>query len=71
MAAAVANRLSASLLFAMRKFGNEPGRAAAEFKQIERIPTQFEDYCVVTQSVRAAIPINVQVLDSQGMVVKS
>ena len=101
LAAAVANCLSASLLFAMRKFGNEPGplrtratttlarnaqnrwrvgriaveihlgRAAAEFKQIERILAQFEDYCVVTQSVRAAIPVDVQVLDSQGTVLKS
>lgn len=93
---AVANCLAASLLFALRKFGNEPGplRALADVALVRndqgrlRIPrievelhlgvpwgalrhanralAQFEDYCVVTQSVRAGIEVLVQVLDSAG-----
>lgn len=91
---AVANCLSASLLFALRKFKNEPGsmrtqatttvarneqnrlrvthiavdihlgRPAAEFNQLDRILAQFEEFCVVTQSVRAAIAVDVRVFDS-------
>jgi len=94
--AAVANCLSASLLFAMRKFKNEPsplrtvatatlarnernrirvasiavdlhlGIPAASIAMAERILAQFEDFCVVTQSVRAAIPVSVRVFDSDG-----
>jgi organic hydroperoxide reductase OsmC/OhrA len=96
LAAAVANCLAASLLFAMRKFGNQPGplRAVAtletarnergrwrigrmavdlhlgivatDAKQLDRVLDQFEDYCVVTQSVRAAFPVDVRVLDRAG-----
>ncbi len=96
LALAVANCLSASLLFAMRKFRNEPGplrtratatlarneqnrwrvariavdirlgQPAAGLKQLDRILAQFEDYCVVTQSVRAAFPVDVRVLDADG-----
>lgn len=98
---AVANCLSASLLFAMRKFKNEPGPirttatatlarnernrlritgiavtlrialAQSEIHMAERILEQFEDFCVVTQSVRAAIPVTVQVLDRDGIVLKA
>ena len=97
---AVANCLSASLLFALRKFKNNPGPlrasattslvrseqnrlrvgriqvdihlgvAAAELKLLERALAQFEDFCVVTQSVRAAFPVDVRVLDSEGTVHK-
>jgi len=97
---AIANCLSASLLFALRKFKNEPGPlrarataslvrneqnrlrvgrirvdvqlgvAAAELKMLDRALAQFEDFCIVTQSVRAAFPVDVRVLDSQGMVLK-
>lgn len=93
---AVANCLSASLLFAMRKFRNEPGPlrtdAAASLarnaegrwrvggiavtirlgvpwdalKSPGRVLAQFEEFCVVTQSVRVAIPVDVQVLDAAG-----
>ena len=82
LTAAVANCLSASLLFALRKFKNDPGAlrasattslvrseqnrlrvgriqvdihlgvAATELKMLERALAQFEDFCVVTQSVR-------------------
>ena len=94
--AAVANCLSASLLFSLRKFKNDtvPMRATAgaklernehgrlrvgsiqveiqlgspanELKQLDRAIAQFEDFCVVTQSVRAAIPVSVRVLDRDG-----
>lgn len=100
LATAVANCLSASLLFASRKFGNDPGplrttatlelarnpqgrwrvghidvdlhlgRAASEQKSLDRVLSQFEDFCVVTQSVRAAIPVAVRVLDVDGAVLR-
>ncbi|MBK6613714.1 MAG: OsmC family protein [Ottowia sp.] len=93
---AVANCLSASLLFALRKFGNEPGRMEtdctlaperneqgrwriqridvriqlgvpwASLKHAERALAQFEDFCIVTQSVRGGIDVQVQVVDSAG-----
>ncbi len=98
---AVANCLSASLLFALRKFKAEPGPlrtsatatllrneqnrlrvkhmrvdihlgvAGAELRQLDRALAQFEDFCVVTQSVRAAIPVDVRVLDATGAVLKA
>ncbi len=98
--AAVANCLSASLFFALRKFKqnaegikttisctverNEQkrvrvtqinakidlGKAAAEFEHLERILAQFEDFCTVSQSVQAGIPLQVQVVDGEGVVLK-
>jgi len=98
---AVANCLAASLLFAMRKFRNEPGplravatvrlsrnenkrlrighigvdlhfaMAASQVQMLDRILSQFEDFCVVTQSVRAAIPVDVRVIDATGTVVRA
>jgi organic hydroperoxide reductase OsmC/OhrA len=98
---AVANCLSASLLFALRKFKAEPGPlrtratasllrneqkrlrvqrmqvdihlgvAGAQLKQLDRALAQFEDFCVVTQSVRAAISVDVRVFDSLGVVLKA
>ena len=98
---AIANCLSASVLFALRKFKNEPGPlrarataslvrneqnrlrvarvqvdvhlgvAAAELKMLDRALAQFEDFCIVTQSVRAAFPVDVRVLDGEGAVLKS
>ena len=95
---AVANCLAASLLFALRKFKNEPaglratarvrntrnatgrlrigaiavdlhvGMAGARIQMRERILAQFEEFCTVTQSVRAAIPVLVRVLDQDGAV---
>jgi uncharacterized OsmC-like protein len=97
---AVANCLAASLLFALRKFKNEPGplevtahlhharnpqgrlrvgsidvelripMQAAQINMLDRILTIFEDYCVVTQSVRAAIPVGVRVLDATATVLQ-
>lgn len=96
--AAIANCLSASLLFAMRKYKNSPGTIRAEvrgtlgrnaegrmrvqhvdvdlhlpdavedYAQFERILQQFENFCVVTESVRSGIEVAVQVLDCSGIV---
>ncbi len=96
--AAVANCLSASLLFALRKFHNQPGRLRAEalahierdpagrwriptasvelqlaegaeqHQQLERILGQFEEFCIVTQSVRSGIEVDVMVKDAQGKI---
>jgi hypothetical protein len=90
----------ASLLFAMRKFGNQPqplramasldlvrneqsrwrvrrvvvdlhlGIAASQAKNLERVLDQFEDFCVVTQSVRAGFPVDVHVIDRDGAVLR-
>ncbi|HKE46722.1 MAG TPA: OsmC family protein [Rhodanobacteraceae bacterium] len=99
LAAAVGNCLSASLLFALRKFKNQPGRivtrvraehvrnaqkrlrvgriaveialpeSAAEYAQLDRILAQFEDFCTVTESVRAGVPVEVSVRDASGAIV--
>lgn len=96
--AAIANCLSASLLFAMRKYRNAPGTiraevrgtlgrnaegrmrvlhvdvdlhlpdAAEDYAQFERILQQFENFCVVTESVRGGIEVAVQVHDGSGQV---
>lgn len=94
--AGVANCLAASLLFALRKFRDEPGTlrakarahlarneqrrwriagaevelelgdAAAALPHLERALAQFEDFCIVTESVRAGIPVTVSVRDHDG-----
>ena len=99
LVAAVANCLSASLLFSLRKYKNTPGpivaratatlernehrrlrvahigvalqlpEAAADYAQIERLLQQFEDFCVVTESVRTGVVVDVTVRDARGMVV--
>ena len=96
IAAAVANCLSSSLLFCMRKFRQSPGKLRAEvtgalarnehgrvrigrldvsiqlaepasdIKHFDRCLQQFEDFCVVTESVRNGIPVGVRVVDGQG-----
>ena len=42
------------------KFGDMPHQ--------ERCVEQFEDFCVVTQSIRAGIPVSVSVVDAEGKV---
>jgi uncharacterized OsmC-like protein len=99
MAAAVANCLSASLLFAVRKFKQDPGSVSAaavtrvarneqgrfriagidvaiqlggvagNIEHLERSLAQFEDFCIVTQSIRQGIPVHVEVKDAEGRVV--
>ena len=96
--AAIANCLAASLTFALRKFGNQPGPVTATIsgemvrneagrwripraravitlaehpgahKQFDRILQQFEQFCVVTQSVRDGIDVQVEVRDADGHV---
>ncbi len=98
--AAVANCLSASLLFALRKFKQNAdaikttvactldrndakrvrvthlnatinlGKTADQFEHLERILTQFEDFCTVSQSVQAGIPLTIRVEDSTGATLK-
>lgn len=99
VAAAVANCLSASLLFATRKFKedagsvtttatatigrNDKGRmriagidvqiqlgvAAAALPHLQRSAAQFEDFCIVTQSIRQGVPVQVRVRDALGQLV--
>lgn len=96
LASAVGNCLGASLLFALRKFKQQPeplrcevvadvgrnaegrmrvlglaatltlGVPAASLQHLDRVLATFEAYCTVTESVRAAVPVTVQVLDSTG-----
>jgi organic hydroperoxide reductase OsmC/OhrA len=97
--AAVANCLTASLLFALRKFKNQPGQLvtratatlgrnaegririlgieadiqlaepATALASGERLLAQFEQFCTVTESVRAGIPVTVRVTDADGVLV--
>jgi uncharacterized OsmC-like protein len=99
LAAGVANCLAASLLFALRKFKNAPGKlsakvratltrnehgrlrithiavdlqladAAAALEHVDRALAQFEDFCIVTESVRQGIAVDVSVRDASGAVV--
>ena len=94
--AGVANCLSASLVFALRKFKNSPGpiraditarkernaegrwripRAevvitladkAAALEHFDRVLAQFEQFCIVTQSVRDGMAVEVSVIDADG-----
>ncbi|MBT9488499.1 MAG: OsmC family protein [Rubrivivax sp.] len=100
LAAAVGNCLSDSLLFALRKFKQQPepiqasvtadvGRNAdgrtrvlgldvtltlgvptAQLEHLDRVLATFEAYCTVTQSVAGAIPVTLQVKDSDGALLK-
>ena len=100
LAAAVGNCLAASLLFAIRKFKEEPGEVKASvagelerrdgrwrvagmtvqiqlgttadvLPHLERVLQQFEDFCIVTQSVREGIPVQVTVIDADGRELKA
>lgn len=92
----IGNCMAASLVFALRKFKNEPGpisalvrampernaegrwriaraeielhlaEPGASHAQLERIMQQFEQFCVVTQSVREGIAVDVRVVDAEG-----
>lgn len=98
--AAVANCLSASLLFALRKFKQDPngmttratcrverneknrlrvleieatislGAQGSAMQHLDRILGQFEEFCTVSQSVQAGIPVRVRVEDADGRPLK-
>lgn len=98
--AGVANCLTASLLFALRKFKQEPGGITARvtgtvdrnenkrlrmvgiqvdlgigaeaggLEHLDRVLSQFEDFCTISQSVKSGIPIEVTVTDGAGRRVK-
>lgn len=100
LASAVGNCLAASLLFALRKFRQDPGRLACDvqaevgrnaqgrmrvlsmqatlrlgvpgpaLEHLDRVLGSFEDYCTVTQSVKAGIPVMVSVFDADGAQLK-
>jgi uncharacterized OsmC-like protein len=100
LAAAVANCMSASFLFALAKFKEDPGRLTATVScemgrndknrvrvtglnvaislgvapetlgHLDRALAQFEDFCTVSQSVRAGIPLTVTVKGPDGRVLK-
>jgi len=46
------------------------GVPRSQLQHLDRVLDQFESFCTVTQSVRAAIPITVQVLDADGVRLK-
>ena len=99
LVAGVANCLVASLLFALRKFKNAPGKlsakvrgsltrneqgrlrithiavdlqladAVAVLEHADRALAQFEDFCIVTESVRQGIAVDVSVRDASGTLV--
>ncbi len=46
------------------------GVPAASLQHLEKAIAQFEDFCTVTQSVRAAVPVDVQVFDAEGKQLK-
>ncbi|MBL8263913.1 MAG: OsmC family protein [Xanthomonadaceae bacterium] len=99
--ASIANCLSASLLFALRKFRNSPGPIRAEIvgdrvrnaegrwriphaqvaihlsdsaealEHLPRVLAQFEQFCVVTQSVREGVRVDVRIHDASGRVIEA
>ena len=100
LTAAVGSCLSDSLLFALRKFKQNPepmrcevqadvgrnpegrmrvlrmkavltlGAAADQLEHLARALDQFEEFCTVTQSVRAGMEVIVEVYDAGGVRVK-
>jgi organic hydroperoxide reductase OsmC/OhrA len=47
------------------------GVLGSEISMLDRILGQFEDFCIVTQSIRTAVRVDVRVLDKAGAVLKS
>ncbi len=46
------------------------GMPTADLQHLDRALAGFEDFCTVTGSVRAAVPVAVQVFDAQGAQLK-
>jgi len=100
LAAAVANCLSASFIFACNKYKEDPGALTATavcqigrneknrlrvtgidvritlgaapqtLSHLDRAMAQFEEFCTVSQSVRAGIPFTAQIVAPDGTVLK-
>ncbi|MGV8899849.1 MAG: OsmC family protein [Burkholderiaceae bacterium] len=98
--AAAANCLSASLLFSLKKYGQDAGgitttatctidrnannrlrvlhidvmiqfaQDGANIQHLDRVLGQFEEFCTVSQSIQAGIPIKVSVTDGKGISLK-
>ncbi|MEY5100214.1 MAG: hypothetical protein RJA36_2933 [Pseudomonadota bacterium] len=47
------------------------GVPAARLAHLERVLEQFEAFCTVTQSVGQAIPVRIEVVDADGVRLKS
>lgn len=47
------------------------GKSGSEIEHLERILSQFEAFCTVTESVRRGIPVAITVEDAQGVRVKA
>lgn len=45
-------------------------KSGGEIEHLDRILGQFREFCTVSQSVEAGIPIKVQVLDGKGITLK-
>lgn len=41
-----------------------------DYSHLDRVLQQFEDFCIVTQSVRQGIEVDVSVVDSEGRILK-
>lgn len=100
LAAAVGSCLSASFVFALGKYKEDPGPIAVtaictlgrnehnrervtgidvtlklgtapqSLAHLERALAQFEDFCTVSQSVKAGIPYTLKVMAEDGQVIK-
>ncbi|MFO1218488.1 MAG: OsmC family protein [Burkholderiaceae bacterium] len=46
------------------------GEDVSKFQHLDRVLASFEDFCTVTASVRAGIPVTVQVFDARGVQIK-
>lgn len=99
--ASVANCLSASLFFALRKFRQQPhgittrttcsiernehnrlrvteiqvaitlGTDTSQLEHMDRVLSQFENFCTVSESVKVGIPVRVSVSDCNGTPLKT
>jgi hypothetical protein len=47
----------------------ELANTAATLQHLDRVLAQFEDFCVVTESVRQGITVDVNVYDANGQIV--
>lgn len=46
------------------------GATAERLEHLDRVLGQFEDFCVVTQSVRNGFPVTASVRDGEGRLLK-